>query len=665
MTSKVESARLAASGRFAQSRAAADLELASGNIAALQTLGVLALHEGRAGDAVQLLRRACREGGAEVRPSWFQNLAAVQAKLAAWDEMLQTTQAGLFHFPDDAALLRQSARAQYERRDLAAAAARYQDAVRSGGELTGQDLLRWAEAIYEVEGAEVAVDKLQDWLQERPDFAEGHTLLADILDEHGHATDTAKHRQLAHACRPDDDGLAEQLAYALWQAGDAQGFYAIVESLIAKQTASRQLHSFYLATLLHHDGMDAGGIRNAHEQWAARFAPSARDNLPLDRNPGRRLRIGYLGIEFHQNQSYYFLAHLLRYRDAAQYEIFIYDLAGVCDYASLECEGLADHWRRMRHASDDELVDTIRRDQLDILVDTSGHYSNGRTALFSRGLAPLQVRIPNYPSTLGMSCFDAILADRWVCPEGTENQYSERKVLRVAGGYMAYNPRPDAPPPGPLPMLRNGFATFGMFQRIQKMTSPCWDAIAAVLRSAPTSKLLIHTASSDLMNPESFERELYARALGDRGIDATERLVFAPPEPMPGHLRAVAQCDVALDTFPYNGQTTTCECLWMGVPVVSLHGDYHVSRIGNWVLDRAGFGEWCAKDVDEYVRVATSLVQDVTKLAALRETMRDKVARSLLTDGPRIAQDTEACYRQLWQDFCNEQQGEHVDAAAS
>jgi predicted O-linked N-acetylglucosamine transferase (SPINDLY family) len=201
---------------------------------------------------------------------------------------------------------------------------------------------------------------------------------------------------------------------------------------------------------------------------------------------------------------------------------------------------------------------------------------------------------------------------------------------------------------GALPANRNGSITFGVFQRPAKLNSHVWDAIAEILKQVENSLLLIHFGSADLNSKTSASRLRLMAALESRGIDPA-RASFRGQAPFNAHMRQISTVDIALDSFPYTGQTTTCECLWMGVPVVTLAGNTHVSRVGAGLLMRAGLGDFVASDVAEYIRIAVRTASDLPALAALRKGLRRRVKASTLVDGARLAREVEAAYMWMWQ----------------
>lgn len=632
-----------------------------GSATALHALGVQRIGEHRVAEAVPLLERAVLQSGGAGRPGWWHNLAAAYAIAGRWDLMYATAIRGLVHFPDHAQLSIDAARADVAR-GLPG------DALQRLRELRSTSLeaaLVEARALCATRQRQAAIGLLVRCVERYPDSRQAHLLLGTLYREHpadtGRAAEHAEAAALLHRDRFAPEW--SEVALAQWDAGNLDRFLDTGKRLIQNGSASRRLHSFWLCGLLHQDGVSGGVIREASEEWAARHAsrhPSRVFTPPpgcvIDWNPAKRLRVGYIGSDLCATPSCHFLLHLFRHGNPAHAEHFVYDLSGKCDHASLEVESLASQWRRCSGLSGDAVASLIRNDRLDILIETTSHFGGGRVWLHQDRLAPLVLVLPNYPSTTGMPHFDAILTDRWVCPPGAESQYTE-PVVRLDGGYLAYSPPSCAPEVAPLPMLRNGYPTFGLFQRLPKITARSLDLCGFAMQRFPESRLLIHNTSPDLEHPPELERkqsrtrQYLEAALRNRGV-APERLDFAGPASLSRHFELLSRCDVALDTVPYNGQTTSCECLWMGVPVVTLLGEHHVARIGHWLLDRAGYPEWCARDTTEYKQILDGLLSDPARLADIRDSMRGRVAASLLTDGRRVAAGTEKACRELWMELC-------------
>jgi predicted O-linked N-acetylglucosamine transferase (SPINDLY family) len=270
--------------------------------------------------------------------------------------------------------------------------------------------------------------------------------------------------------------------------------------------------------------------------------------------------------------------------------------------------------------------------------------------VFAHRPAPVQVSFPHYPGTTGSDCIDYLLTDVWTTPEGCEGELSE-KPYRLPSGCLVYKTPPDREPVSALPALANGCVTFGLFQRPGKLHAAVWDAVAAILSAVPDSRLLMHSSSRDLDEEGSAQRARLLKPLESRGVSAA-RVLFQGPRPTKEHLAIVAEADIALDTFPYNGQTTTCDCLWMGVPVVTLRGESYVSRAAASLLDRLGLPDLAADSLENYVSRAVELANDIDGLTRLRSSLREKMKNSSLTDGARLAAEIEAAYREMWTEWC-------------
>lgn len=630
------------------------MEEANGAASALHALGVQHIGERKIDEGILCLERAVQSGAA--RPGWWHNLAAAYAIAGRWEQMYATAICGLSRFPAHRQLSIDAARADVERGCASQAIARLRTLREGKDGGTAESLLVEARALRAIGQRHAAIDLLESCTRRYPKSRVAHLLLGSLY--RGHPCDTGRAAEhLEAAANLHSDRFAPEwadVAMAQWEAGHLDRFLNTGRRLIHNGSASRKLHSFWLCGLLHQDEVTGAQLRQACEEWAARHAAPHETAVTAHTrrwDPAKRLRIGYIGADLCASPSCHFLPHLFRYADPAHSESFVYDLSGRCDHASLEAESLAGHWRRCANQPDEAIVKTILDDQLDILIETTSHFGGGRVWLHQQKLAPLVLVLPNCPSTTGMRQFDAILTDRWVCPPGTEEQYTE-PVVRIDSGYLAYTPPACAPPISPLPMLRNGYVTFGLFQRLPKVSARSLDLCALALQRFPGSRLLIHNTSPDLEQRGCRTREYFELAMANRGIPAG-RLEFRGSARLSAHLELIANCDIAIDTVPYNGQTTSCECLWMGVPVVTLLGGHHVARIGHWVLDRAGYPEWCAQDMQQYRQILDGLLADPQRLAQIRAEMRDRVATSLLTDGRRVAADTEKVCRELWTQLCH------------
>ena len=391
----------------------------------------------------------------------------------------------------------------------------------------------------------------------------------------------------------------------------------------------------YLLTLCY---VEPNPLRLLHEH-RVRVAPvlaSARESalppLAASRAPGR-LRVGFVSNDFRRHSVAYFLEGLLEARDHGRHEFFAYKSNVGGDAVTARLRPLFDHWTEVGAMSDRQVALRCRADGIDVLVDLSGLTSGNRLGAFARRAAPCQVTYLGYPATTGTDCFDFRCTDATIDPPGSDGLSSE-PLLRLPGGMFCYRPG-DAPAPGPLPAERRGHVTFGSFNNFSKTSARTLQLWRDVLRAVPGSYLLLKTQAF----MQAAVREGIAAHFEAQGI-ARERIELRTfTEGVEAHLDAYGDVDIALDTFPFNGATTTCEALWMGVPVVTLAGATHPSRMGASILYAAGLSRLVAADDAGYVGIAASLANDLPALSRMRADMRAQLQASRLMDKPGFARD--------------------------
>ena len=305
-------------------------------------------------------------------------------------------------------------------------------------------------------------------------------------------------------------------------------------------------------------------------------------------------------------------------------------------------QAAATQWRDVPGMSDQQLAQQIRADQVDILFDLAGHTAHNRLLVFARKPAPVQITWIGYEGTTGLAAMDYLLADRHVVPPGSEHYYRE-KVLRMPDGYLCYDPPASTPPAGPPPSLRNGYPTFGSFNNPAKITPEVLAVWAEILRRAPSARLVLKYPGLD---DPSLKRR-YRDSFVAHGVEP-ERVAFLPASTYTEYLATYQQVDVALDPFPFSGSVTTCEALWMGVPVISFPRETFASRHSLSHLSNVGLAETIARDLDEYVELAAGLAGDLPRLAALRAGLRGRMAASPLCDGKRFAASLVSLLRGVW-----------------
>ena len=385
----------------------------------------------------------------------------------------------------------------------------------------------------------------------------------------------------------------------------------------------------------------------AHRAWEERHGrprPTAHVN---DRSVARRLKVGYVSPDFRQHSVAYFLEPLLRNHDRTAVELFCYAEVNRPDAVTGRFRQLADCWVTTVGMPDEAMAERIRRDGIDVLVDLAGHSSKNRLPVFARKPAPIQVTWLGYPNTTGLEAIDYRLVDAVTDPEGEADAFASETLVRLPGGFLCYGGSFDAPVPGAAPCLAAGTITFGSFNSPAKLSGATLDAWAALLTRLPGAHLLLkgNAFADEATRAACFD------GLRKRGV-AAERVEILAWLPDETHLALYDRVDVALDPFPYNGTTTTCEALWMGVPVVTLCGDRHAGRVGASLLTQLGLSDLIAGSVEEYLEIAVALAGDPARIASLRGSLRPRVAASQLCDARGFARKIEAAYRSMWQRWC-------------
>ncbi len=410
------------------------------------------------------------------------------------------------------------------------------------------------------------------------------------------------------------------------------------------------LHSNLLLDLNYLTGLDVRECAREHRLWGERYgAPGGRvalhANVP---DPQKRLRIGYLSPDFRAHSVAFFIEPLLAAHNRDQVEVTGYANLLQPDPLTAHLRAIADRWRNVWSLDDNKLAALIRRDGIDILVDLAGHTSGNRLRLFGLKPAPVQVAWLGYPNTTGVREMDYRLTDEWADPPGLSDELHTETLIRLPHGFLCYKPLDDCPEVRAPSVGSTGHITFGCFNNSAKVNGALLDTWARILTDLPDARILLK--SRQLHGPGLQQRfqEEFAR----RGVEPGRVEMLGRVNSTFDHLALYGRVDIALDTFPYNGTTTTCEALWMGVPVIALAGDRHAGRVGVSLLHGIGLDELIAGSPDEYRELAIGLASDRERLAAYRSTLRTRMRAAPLTNAAGFARDIEAAFREMWRRWC-------------
>ena len=371
-----------------------------------------------------------------------------------------------------------------------------------------------------------------------------------------------------------------------------------------------------------------------------------------DPNPIRPLRIGYLSRDMRRHSVAYFLQSILDAHNDDRVETYCYSTTLAPDDMTDRLRSRAGVWRDAGALDDLALAEKIRSDSIDILVELSGHFSGHRLPVMALRPAPVQVTYLGYPATTGLTRIDARLCDSHTDPAPAADRLASERLVRLDPCFLGYAPPPEAPSAeeqvSPLPMLEGGHVTFGSFNDLKKLSPPTLDAWAALLERVPGSRLLLKNRGFD--TPAL--RARVESMLKERGVSPDRVELIARIPSMREHLDLYARVDLALETFPYHGTTTTCEAAWMGVPTLTIAGDAHASRVGVSLLSALGLPELIATDPTDYVTRGAELVSDPGSLGDMRSGLRRRMSESPLCDHASFARRLEGAYHTMFTDWC-------------
>jgi predicted O-linked N-acetylglucosamine transferase (SPINDLY family) len=462
----------------------------------------------------------------------------------------------------------------------------------------------------------IAVSMLQRAVEADPKRAEAQNNMALFLRDQGELAACRHHYNEAMRLRPDDTDIL----------------------------------SSYLLSLNDDPDADPAWVASEHRRYQSLVKGTVRPVCARDCDVERRLRVGYLSPDFRTHSVAYFIAPVLQHRPRTGAEITCYASGNIEDEMTAQVKATADVYRNVYGMSDEELACLIQKDGIDILVELSGHTNKNRLCMLANRVAPIQATYLGYPNTTGLAEMDYRMTDDIADPVGVTDAWHTEKLVRIAGGFLAYRPPSHgaALPVEPMPAEKTGRLTFGSFNNLAKINDLVLDTWAAILAEVPDCDLLLKARG---LRSDKVQARISA-ALAARGVDSQRVRLLGHEHSAVAHLSLYNQMDLALDTFPYNGTTTTCEALWMGTPVVTLEGRSHAGRVGASLLQRTGLGELVAPDRETYIKTAVAVARDRDRLARLRLGLRERFAQSPVMDAARLAGEMEAAYRQMWRSYC-------------
>lgn len=449
----------------------------------------------------------------------------------------------------------------------------------------------------------------------------------------------------ALALRPDDATIHTYLAYLQLEAGYRDRSLESYRRAFDLNPCAAA-HSNVLFALSHCTN-DPAELFAEHRRFAELFeGPHLARRSPHTNlaDPGRRLNVGFVSADLHNHAVVTFLEPIFELlSQSAGMTLYAYSNGTIDDHVSQRLRGHIPHWRRIHSLDDEAAEQMIRADGIDILVDLSGHSGGNRLPLFARKPAPLQASWLGYAGTTGLEAMDYYVSDGFHLPEGRYDDQFTEKIARIPLG-APFMPEPNAPDVSPLPALRNGYLTFGTFNRANKLSPEVIALWAKLLHAIPDARLVLgglHAGADQVV----------AGWFRDEGIDAA-RLTVQPRGTVSEYLAAHERIDVCLSAFPYTGATTVCHALWMGVPTLTNTGPTNPSHAAVCFLAHLGLSSFVADDDEHFVRLGVFLSQNIEELAQLRASMRERFTNSVVGHPVVAAAGLERALRLMWERWC-------------
>lgn len=477
-----------------------------------------------------------------------------------------------------------------------------------------------------------------------PGYAEAHNNLGLAFARRDRLADADAHYLKAIELAPDYAEPHTNRGNLLKDRGELDAAIACYRRAVELRPDISALHSNLLLALHYHSAVSPQDLQREHDAWAKRHvAPleSARRAHANSREPDRRLRVGYVSPDFREHPVARFVLPLFGEHDRNQVEVFAYSDVTAPDPVTQLLRARADQWRDVAALHNDQLAEAVRADRIDVLVDLAAHSGGNRLLVFARKPAPVQLTYLAYCSTTGVDAIDFRITDRFLDPPGAWSAYTEAS-LHLPHCYWCYS----APQVRPKATRAEGPPTFGCLNNFAKVSDATLVLWMRLLQRVPDARLLLYARTEA-------HRGRVRRAMRSAGV-AENRAAFVGRQSLANYLLTYREIDVALDPYPYCGGTTSCDALWMGVPVVTLAGATAVSRAGATLLGNLGLERLVARTEEQYVEIAAGLIGDTAALAELRGGLRARIEASPLMDARGFARDFESLLREAWRAWCEQ-----------
>ena len=482
----------------------------------------------------------------------------------------------------------------------------------------------------------------------KPDFTEAYNNLGVLLQELGRLEEAEVSYGKAITLKPNYAEAYNNLGIMLHELGRLEEALSNYNKAIELKVDFSEAYSSKNLCLNYSSLWSPLSIYNEHLKFEKQFG-GLKVELPQDKlvkkNFGERLRIGYVSADFRSHSVAYFFEPLLKNHNDNLVETFCYYNNGLVDTTTKRLMAASDHWRSIVDLPDLDIFNLIKNDKIDILVDLSGHTGKNRLLVFAQKPAPIQVTWLGYPNTTGLSAIDYRFTDIIADPIGEADKLHSETLWRLPNGFQCYQGNEKIPARLELPQKIQGHITFGSFNNFSKVTPQVIKTWSKILHSVPNSNLLLKCFQLN------YNKNYYLELFKKEGVSEDRIKLYGRLPNTDEHLNLYNEIDIGLDPFPYNGATTTCEALWMGVPVITLLGDRHVGRVGASILTNVGLTDFIAQDTDSYIKLAVEMAANTNYLKDIRKNLRERMQRASLCDAHSFTSNIEAAYQEMWRKY--------------
>ena len=495
-----------------------------------------------------------------------------------------------------------------------------------------------------------AQSSLANALKLKPEYLEALNNRGRVYEKLGQTSRAIKSYKQGLRLEQDRISILNNLAGAYKEEGRIDESIRLFQKIVTLEPENTDAYSNLLLVSHYSTDLDCETIFTEHREWAEKIIRSHSSTCSFNNtnDSSKRIKVGYVSPDFRGHSVAFFLEPILANHEKDEVEIFCYANVIHPDETTERLQRLAHHWTSIVGLSDDEVSSRIHNDEIDILVDLAGHTGKNRLPIFARKPAPVQVSFLGYPNTTGLPMIDYRLTDANADPPGSTEKWHTEKLVRLEPSAWCYRPMGEPPLVSKLPAIEKDYLTFGSFNAFAKLNEIVLNLWGKLLSEFDHSRLFLKTRC--LADPALRERVI--KKFQTYGISEERIQLSAHKSSYDSHLECYHEIDIALDPFPYNGTTTTCEALMMGVPVITLEGEAHRSRVGVSLLNQVGLEHLIAKTPEEYLQIAHALASDLNALEELRKNLRSRMQESSLMDEVGFTKGLENAYRKMWRIWC-------------